>query len=78
MRKASASSSSPRGCPGGPVCPFLPSVLLLVGFLLIFGNIIYSNKASLEKSKSFLEMLMIALAQDMNINIKSAKKRSQV
>ena len=78
MRKGSASSSSPRGCPGGPVCPFLPSVLLLVGFLLIFGNIIYSNKAYLEKSKSFLEMFMISLAQDMTINIKSAKKRSQV
>ena len=78
MRKASASSSSPRGYPGGPVCPFLLSVLLLLEFLLIFGNIIYSNKASLEKSKSFWEMFMIALAQDMTINIKSAKKRSQV
>ena len=46
-------SSSPRGCPRGPVCPFLLPVLLLLGFLLIFGNIIYSNKASLEKSKPF-------------------------
>ena len=46
-------SSSPRGCPGGPVCPFAPSVSLLLGFLLIFGNIIYGNKASLEKSKLF-------------------------
>ena len=46
-------SSSLRGCPGGPVCPFLLSVLLLLGFLLIFGNIIYINKASLEKSKPF-------------------------
>ena len=45
-------SSSPRGCPGGPVCPFLLSVLLLLGFLLIFGNIIYSNKALLAKSKT--------------------------
>ena len=31
-------SSSPRGCPWGLVCPFLPSALLLLGFLLIFGN----------------------------------------
>ena len=31
-------SPSPRGCPRGPVCPFLPSVLLLLGFLLIFRN----------------------------------------
>ena len=31
----------------------LSSFLLLLGFLLIFGNIIYSNKASLEKSKPF-------------------------
>ena len=46
-------SSSPQGFPGGPECPFLPSVLLLLGFLLIFGNIIYSNKALLEKSKPF-------------------------
>ena len=37
-RKDPAGSPSPRGCPGGPVCPFLPSVLLLLGFLLIFGN----------------------------------------
>ena len=44
-------SSSPRGCPGGPVRPFPLSVLLLLGFLLIFGNVIYGNKASLEKSK---------------------------
>ena len=42
--------SSPRGCPGGLVCLFPLSVSLL-GFLLIFGNVIYSNKASLEKSK---------------------------
>ena len=39
--------------PGGLVCPFLLSVLLLLSFLLIFGNIIHSNKASLEKSKPF-------------------------
>ena len=45
-------SSSPQGCPGGLVCPFLLSVLLSLGFL-IFVNIIYSNKASLEKSKHF-------------------------
>ena len=44
-------SSSPWGCPGGLVCPFPLSVLLLLGFLLIFGNVIYSNEASLEKSK---------------------------
>ena len=44
-------SSSPWGCPGGPVCLFPLSVLLLLGFLLIFGNVLYSNKASLEKSK---------------------------
>ena len=31
-------NSSPRGCPRGPVCPFPPSVSLLLGFLLIFGN----------------------------------------
>ena len=31
-------SSSPRGHPRGPVCPFLPSVLLLLGFLLTFRN----------------------------------------
>ena len=64
--------------PGAWYVPFFLSVLLLLDFLLISGNIIYSNKASLEKSKPFLEMLMIALAQDMTINIKSAKKRSQV
>ena len=50
-RKNLQGSSSPRGCPGGPICPFPLSVLLLLSFLLIFGNVIYSNKASLEKSK---------------------------
>ena len=50
---------SPRGCPGGPACPFPPSVSLLLGFLLIFGNIIYSNKASLEKSKPFWKCLRL-------------------
>ena len=46
-------SSSPLGCPEGPVCSFPPPVSLVLGFLLIFGNIIYSNKASLEKFKPF-------------------------
>ena len=46
-------SSSPRGCPEGLICLFPLSVSLLLGFLVIFGNIIYSNKASLEKSKPF-------------------------
>ena len=52
-------SFSPRGCPGGRVCPFLLSVLLLLGFLLIFGNIKYSNKASLEMSKPFWRCLWL-------------------
>ena len=52
-RKESASQLFPSRLSGGPVCPFLLSVLLLLGFLLIFGNIIYSNKASLEKFKPF-------------------------
>ena len=43
-------SSSPWGCPGGPVCPF-PLSILLLGFLLILGNVTYSDQASLEKSK---------------------------
>ena len=77
MRKESARQLFPWRLSQGPRMS-LSSVLLLLGFLLIFGNIVYSNKASLEKSKPFLEMLMIALAQDMTINIKSAKKRSQV
>ena len=37
-------SSSPQGCPRGPIYPFPLSVLLLLGFLLIFGNVIYSDK----------------------------------
>ena len=43
----------PWGLSGDPVRPFLTPVLLLLGFLLIWGNIIYSNKVSLEKPKPF-------------------------
>ena len=42
-------SSSPRGCPGGPICPLSLSVLLLLGFLLL-GNVTYGDQASPEKS----------------------------
>ena len=52
MREEPAGSSSPQGCPGGPVCPFFLSVLLLLGFLLILGNVTYSDQDfSLEKSE---------------------------
>ena len=51
-REEPAGSSSPQGCPGGPVCPFFLSVLLLLGFLLILGNVTYSDQDfSLEKSE---------------------------
>ena len=42
-----------RGCPRASVCPFLLSVLLLLDFLLIFGNKIHSNKASLQSPSLF-------------------------
>ncbi|CAN0570293.1 unnamed protein product [Rangifer tarandus platyrhynchus] len=45
-------SSSPRGRPGGPVCPLPLSVLLLLGFLLILGNVTYSDQATPEKSNA--------------------------
>ena len=38
MRKEPARQLSPSRLSRGPVCPFLPTVLLLLGFLLIFGN----------------------------------------
>ena len=44
-------SSSSRGCPEGPECFSPLSILLLLGFLLIFGNVTHSDQASLEKSK---------------------------
>ena len=37
-RKEPARQLFPSSLSQGPVCPFLPSVLLLLGFLLIFGN----------------------------------------
>ena len=51
-------SSSPRGGPGSPVCPLPPSVLLLLDFLLILGNVTYSDQASLAKSKPIKKDLL--------------------
>ena len=43
-------SSYPLGCPRGPICPLSLSVLLLLCFLLLLGNVTYSDQVSPEKS----------------------------
>ena len=53
MRKESARQFFPSRLCRGPGMSLSSSVLLLLGFLLIFRNIIYSNKSSLEKFKPF-------------------------